>query len=118
MQGHARVDLDAPGLWGLVHEAAGAATAPLMRDHPHYVFPDQEVSEAVRNVLRDHGFDEPPQGYANGKVSVPVIATAADAERIRDRILEALDSEVGVSQVDRSDFDTALVSILGLASAA
>lgn len=40
-------------LLGLVYEAAGAATGPLMRDHPDYVFPAEEVSEAVARVIEE-----------------------------------------------------------------
>jgi hypothetical protein len=120
MQGHARVDLDVEGLWGLTFEAAGAATAPLMRDHPDYVFPSEEVSEGVRNVLHRHGFTDPPEGYTlrDRPAPVPVVATAKDAEALRQSILDALDSEVGVSSIDRDDFDAKLVTILGLAVAA
>jgi hypothetical protein len=40
-------------LLGLVFEAAGAATGPLMRDHPDYVFPSEEVAGAVARVIEE-----------------------------------------------------------------
>jgi hypothetical protein len=40
-------------LLGLVFEAAGAATGPLLRDHPDYVFPSEEVAEAVAQVIEE-----------------------------------------------------------------
>jgi hypothetical protein len=40
-------------LVGLVFEAAGAATGPLMRDHPDYVFPSEEVAGAVARVIEE-----------------------------------------------------------------
>lgn len=50
-------------LWGLVFECAGAATAPLLQDHPDYVFPSERVAAAVRACMADNGFTHPPQGY-------------------------------------------------------
>lgn len=40
-------------LLGLVYEAAGAATGPLMRDHPDYTFPSEEVATAVTRVIEE-----------------------------------------------------------------
>lgn len=40
-------------LCGIVYECAGAATGPLMRDHPDYVFPSERVAEAVGDTLLD-----------------------------------------------------------------
>lgn len=37
----------------IAYQAAGAATAPFMRDHPHYVMPVEQVREAVEAVLHD-----------------------------------------------------------------
>jgi hypothetical protein len=50
-------------VWGLVFECAGAATAPLLQDHPDYVFPSERVEESVSHALAEHGFTEPPHGY-------------------------------------------------------
>lgn len=52
-------------LLGLVFEAAGAATGPLMQDHPDYVFPSEQVSERVKQVIREHTGIEPNEveGY-------------------------------------------------------
>lgn len=47
------VTLSAEDLCGLVFEAAGAATGPLLRDNPGYVFPADEVSELVARVIEE-----------------------------------------------------------------
>ena len=39
----------------IVYQAAGAATRPLLEDHPNYVFPSERVSEAVGYVCRSSG---------------------------------------------------------------
>lgn len=39
----------------LVFVAAGAATAPLLQDHPTYEFPSERVSEGVEHVLDEWG---------------------------------------------------------------
>lgn len=44
-------------LIGLFYMVAGAATAPLLADHPGYVFPSREVSERVAYVLKEAGID-------------------------------------------------------------
>lgn len=41
----------------IAFEAAGAASAPFMQDHPHYVFPSERVSAGVDQVLLEHGID-------------------------------------------------------------
>lgn len=48
--------------------AAGAATAPLMADHPHYVFPDVRVKEGVNLVLAERGI----RAYGDGTVDLIV----------------------------------------------
>lgn len=48
-------------LWGLVFQAAGAATVGMWQRSGE-VFPSEEVGDACRRVMADHGF-EPPQGY-------------------------------------------------------
>ena len=50
-------------LWNLVFEAAGAATGPLLEDNPNYTFPSERVSARVMNVMKEHGFHNPPEGY-------------------------------------------------------
>lgn len=52
------INIDVEHLHGLVYQAAGAATAPLMRDHPGYVFPSSEVGAAVGAVLAEFGIPE------------------------------------------------------------
>ena len=43
---------------GLVCSAAGAASAPFMRDHPDYVMPSEEIGAGVRAVVQEQlGFD-------------------------------------------------------------
>lgn len=44
--------------------AAGAATGPLLADHPRYVFPCERVAEGVRRVLRDAGIEAHGDGSA------------------------------------------------------
>lgn len=53
-------------LMELVFEAAGAATGPLMQDHPDYEFPSERVSLAVAEVIREKTGIEPNdiQGYS------------------------------------------------------
>jgi hypothetical protein len=48
-----KVALSREELCGLVFEAAGAATGPLLRDNPGYVFPADEVSELVARVIEE-----------------------------------------------------------------
>lgn len=55
--------LDTEEVVGLAFEAAGAASAPFMRDHPRYVMPTEEIGDGVRRVLADHGITELPEGY-------------------------------------------------------
>ena len=57
------VELSHYKLWGLVFQAAGAATQPLLEDHPDYVFPSERVAENVAHVLEEAGFGPPPYGY-------------------------------------------------------
>lgn len=39
----------------VAYQAAGAATRPLLEDHPDYVFPSERVSDAVAELLSDFG---------------------------------------------------------------
>jgi hypothetical protein len=39
----------------IIFQAAGAATAPLLEDHPTYVFPTERVTEAIERVCSDFG---------------------------------------------------------------
>jgi hypothetical protein len=39
----------------LIYMAAGAATAPVMIDHPDYVFPSERVQEAVEQICENFG---------------------------------------------------------------
>lgn len=50
----------------VAYQAAGAATRPLMEDHPDYVFPSERVSEAVAELLRDFNI-EVPDSYPGGR---------------------------------------------------
>lgn len=56
---HVKMVLDAikRELAGLAFQCAGAATAPLMRDHPDYIFPSERVAAKVADVLRRHGIE-------------------------------------------------------------
>jgi hypothetical protein len=42
----------------IIFQAAGAATRPLLEDHPDYVFPSERVSEAVEYVCKSFGIGE------------------------------------------------------------
>lgn len=46
----------------MMYMAAGAATAPLMMDHPDYVFPSERVQEAIELVCTDFGIPK-VEGY-------------------------------------------------------
>lgn len=39
----------------MMFQAAGAATRPLLEDHPDYVFPSERVAEAVEEVCENFG---------------------------------------------------------------
>lgn len=39
----------------VAYQAAGAATRPLLEDHPDYVFPSERVADAVAELLKDFG---------------------------------------------------------------
>lgn len=49
-------------LWEIVFRCAGAATSPLLEDHPGYTFPAERVSQAVREELARCGRPQPPDG--------------------------------------------------------
>jgi hypothetical protein len=49
--------------YGLMYTAAGAATRPLLEDHPDYVFPSTRVAEAVQYVIDTETGVKPPHGY-------------------------------------------------------
>jgi len=52
-------------LLDLVSLVAGSASTPFMRDHPTYVFPSDEIKEAIFEVVREHTGIEPTdvRGY-------------------------------------------------------
>lgn len=39
----------------IIFQAAGAATLPLLEDHPGYIFPSERVKEAVEEVCSQFG---------------------------------------------------------------
>lgn len=41
----------------IVYTSVGAATAPWMRDNPHYVFPAVETERAIERVLKEYNID-------------------------------------------------------------
>lgn len=45
----------------IVYQAAGAATRPLLEDHPTYVFPSERVAEAVGFVCEEFGIPSYPR---------------------------------------------------------
>lgn len=70
------VDITVEKLRELVYQAAGAATVPLLEDHPRYVFPSERVQEAVEHVLDT--FD-----ISKGMESLTKVETAAAVSAIR-----------------------------------
>jgi hypothetical protein len=46
----------------IIYQAVGAATVPMMQDHPDYVFPSERVKEAVEGCLVKLGIP-PREGY-------------------------------------------------------
>jgi len=46
----------------MMFQAAGAATVPLLQDHPNYVFPSERVSEAVERVCESFGIPKETNG--------------------------------------------------------
>lgn len=52
----------------IAYVAAGAATAPLMHDHPDYVFPSERVAEGVNIVLAERGI----RAHGDGTVDLIV----------------------------------------------
>lgn len=63
-------------IWGIAFAAAGTASTPFMRDHPHYVMPSDEIKEGVTTVLAEMGFTDPPVGY--GPPPPPHLAPVPD----------------------------------------
>lgn len=49
------ITMDVERLTTFAYTVAGAATGPLLRDNPNYVFPAERVSERVREVMADFG---------------------------------------------------------------
>ncbi len=48
----------------IAFQAAGAATGPLLADHPGYVFPAERVAERVTEVLAEFGIEAHGNGDA------------------------------------------------------
>lgn len=42
----------------IIFQAAGAATRPLLEDHPEYIFPSERVNEAIEQVCSDFGISK------------------------------------------------------------
>lgn len=42
----------------IIFQAAGAATGPLLVDHPGYIFPSERVAEAVEHVCQSFGISK------------------------------------------------------------
>jgi hypothetical protein len=51
------ITMDVERLTNLAYTVAGAATGPLLRDNPGYVFPSERVGERVRDVMREFGVE-------------------------------------------------------------
>jgi hypothetical protein len=55
----------------IVYQAAGAATRPLLEDHPDYVFPSERVAEAVGYVCEQFGIPDYPKETRDGAGADP-----------------------------------------------
>lgn len=68
----------------LVFQAAGAATRPLMQDHPTYVFPSERVKEAVEDVLRDFDVTTMPAMLSVDAIKAHLDASIEHWRGVRD----------------------------------
>lgn len=57
--------LERGDVWELAFQVGGAATGPLLADHPDYTFPAERVGSHIREVLERRGYGPPPDGYAD-----------------------------------------------------
>lgn len=92
----------------LAYTAGGAATAPLMQDHPDYVFPDQRVAAGVEAVIADlkPGLQSVPREEGDTTVLGPEIFAAADGSVIcwrgENYVRQALGEEAVRTYLDSS----------------
>lgn len=64
----------------VIFQAAGAATRPLLEDHPDYVFPSERVSEAVEYVCEQFGI--PPLPVERTEPPTPEQVAAEEAAKL------------------------------------
>ena len=50
----------------IIFQAAGAATVPLMMDHPNYIFPSEHVKEAIEEVCSQFGIVKETTNASSG----------------------------------------------------
>lgn len=118
---------------GIAFEAVAAGTAPLLADHPGYVFPSERVKEGVECVLREHGIEAHDDGSAGlidremrDMVSATEIAAYLDAairrwRGVRDESPAAVSDSGGAPSIAPwamapfyvDAFQSARVSLLG-----
>lgn len=58
----------------IAFQCAGAATRPLLEDHPSYVFPSERVAAAVTYCLADFGI----VAHADGSAELALCATCGE----------------------------------------
>lgn len=85
----------------IAFEAAGAATAPLLQDHPHYVFPSERVSAGVDRVLLEHGIDVTHlEGYGSAaKARERAEKPAEDAREFGEPAILSMDPSATLGDV-------------------
>ena len=73
----------------IIFQAAGAATRPLLEDHPDYVFPSERVAEAVEYVCASFGLANPDElpdpellGTRAANLMTPEEVAAAEAAKL------------------------------------
>lgn len=74
----------------VAYQAAGAATRPLMEDHPDYVFPSERVSDAVAELLSDFGIPRACRDCAEEELG----HGAKEVDARRDATIKQLEADV------------------------
>jgi hypothetical protein len=74
----------------VAYQVAGAATRPLMEDHPDYVFPSERVSDAVAELLSDFGIPRACRDCAEEELG----HGAKEVDARRDATIKQLEADV------------------------
>lgn len=75
----------------VAYQVAGAATRPLLEDHPSYVFPAERVRDAVAGLLSDFGIPRACADCAEEEIG----HGAKEAGDRRDATIKQLEAEAG-----------------------